>query len=98
MLCPGKPTRQDDPLCPTDGHIIALLDTLDSPQCLGNTLRLISELEEKLGANRLTTQGRTDIADRPRDTTTRSLEDEIVKVVALHELQDIRSEGGLLVV
>jgi hypothetical protein len=98
MLCPGKPTRKDDSLCPTDGHIISILNTLNGPQCLGHTLGLIGELEEELSPNGLTTQGRTDSANRARDTSTRSLQNKVIKVIALHELQDIASQGHLLVI
>jgi hypothetical protein len=78
MLCPGKPTRQDDPLCTTDGHIVAFLNTLNSPQCLGNTLGLIGELKKELCTDSLTTQGRTDITDRSRDAPSGSLKDKVV--------------------
>ena len=89
----GKTTGQKLTLCAAHTHIVRILGkTLDGTKSLGHTLGLIGELKEKLRTNDIATKGRTNRANRTRDRASRrTLEKEVVELIATHELQDTRS-------
>jgi hypothetical protein len=86
VLRPRKPTRKDNTLRTTHRHIIALLNTLNRPECLSNTLGLISKLKQKLSADSVAAEGWPNGARRPGNRTSTALNHKVIKIVALHKL------------
>ena len=88
-----KTTGQKLTLRTAHTHIIRILrKTLNGTKSLGHTLGLIRELQKKLRTNDIATKGRTNRANRARDRASRrTLEKEVVELIATHELQDTRS-------
>lgn len=79
----------------THTHIITFLDSFNRTQGLCNTMGLVGELKEKLGANRITAQRRPNRALRPSNRATRTLDDKVIQILPSHELEDLSAECGL---
>jgi len=97
VLRPREPTRQDNFLCTTYTHIVTLLDSLDCPQGLSNTLGLIGKLKQELCTDGITAKRRTDCASRLGNRTGTSLNHKVIQIVPLHELQDIAPKCHLAI-
>lgn len=95
VLRPRKPTRKDNTLSSTHRHIIALMNTLNCPECLSDTLGLVSKLKQKLGANGVAAEGRPNSTSRLCDRARTTLDHKVIKIIALHELKDISTKLGL---
>ena len=94
---PRKPTRQDDPLRATHRHIVSLLNSLNCAECLGDPLGLIGKLKKELRADCRATKRGAESARRPSNRACTTLNNKIVKIVALHELKHTGTQLRLAV-
>jgi hypothetical protein len=97
VLRPRKPTRKDNTLSTANAHIITLLNTLNCPECLSDTLGLIGKLKQKLSADSVSAEGRPNRASGPSNRTRTALNHKVIKIVALHKLYDVATKLSLAI-
>ena len=92
VLTAGQTTGQNVPLRSTNRHVIAILDTLNSPQCLRDSLRLVRKLQKKLLAKRRPLQSRPRYTLGAGNRATGSIQNKVGKVIVLHVGQHLSTQ------